>query len=116
MNFFKSGEALSSDEDEIEEFGTSYLENVQNFATKKAADLGITMCAELKVFLFNSYYSFSVVILNFCTYRTTTMTKILTMMTIPMMNWMKQLWRVIQLLSMMRRQTIPSMSLSPSNK
>lgn len=43
------GEALSSDEDEVDEFGTSYLENVQNFATKKAAELGLEMNAEVRV-------------------------------------------------------------------
>lgn len=115
MFSFKSGEALSSDEDEIEEYGTSYLENVQNFATKKAADLGITMCAELKVFIFYLTWLCSCnfkILYN----RTTTMTKTLTMMTIPMMNWTKQLWRAIQLLSMTKRRTIQSMNLSPFNK
>lgn len=42
-------EALSSDEDEIDEFGGStYLENVSNFATKKAEEMGMTMTAELR--------------------------------------------------------------------
>lgn len=42
------GEALSSDEDEIDEFSPTYLENVQNFATKKATDMGFEMSASLK--------------------------------------------------------------------
>lgn len=46
------GEALSSDEDEIDECGTSFLENVQNFASKKAAEHGIEMTAEVKVYFF----------------------------------------------------------------
>lgn len=42
-------EALSSDEDEVDEMSNCYLENVKNFATKKSNDLGLEMSAELKV-------------------------------------------------------------------
>lgn len=42
------GEALSSDEDEIDELGSSYLENVKNFASKKMAEHGLEMNAEIK--------------------------------------------------------------------
>lgn len=42
-------EALSSDEDEVDENNTSYLENMKNFATKKANQSGFEMSAELKV-------------------------------------------------------------------
>lgn len=42
-------EALSSDEDEIDELSNSYLENLENFATQKAAEHGIEMNAEVKV-------------------------------------------------------------------
>lgn len=41
-------EALSSDEDEVDEFGNSYLENLENFATKKATENGVEMSAEVK--------------------------------------------------------------------
>lgn len=42
------GEALSSDEDEIDELNSSYLENVKNFASKKMAEHGLEMNAEIK--------------------------------------------------------------------
>lgn len=42
-------EALSSDEDEVDEMGSCYLENVKNFATKKLNDMGLEMNAEIKV-------------------------------------------------------------------
>lgn len=42
-------EALSSDEDEVDENNTSYLDGVKNFATKKASQLGFEMSAEIKV-------------------------------------------------------------------
>lgn len=42
-------EALSSDEDEVDENNTSYLDGVKNFATKKANQLGFEMSAEIKV-------------------------------------------------------------------
>lgn len=41
-------EALSSDEDEIDENNTSYLDGVKNFATKKASQSGFEMSAEIK--------------------------------------------------------------------
>lgn len=41
-------EALSSDEDEVDEFSNSYLENLENFATKKAHENGVEMSAEVK--------------------------------------------------------------------
>lgn len=42
-------EALSSDEDEVDENNTSYLDNIKNFATKKANQGGFEMSAEIKV-------------------------------------------------------------------
>lgn len=42
-------EALSSDEDEVDENNTSYLDNIKNFATKKANQSGFEMSAEVKV-------------------------------------------------------------------
>lgn len=42
-------EALSSDEDEVDENNTSYLDNIKNFATKKASLGGFEMSAEIKV-------------------------------------------------------------------
>lgn len=42
-------EALSSDEDEVDENNTSYLDNIKNFATKKASQGGFEMSAEIKV-------------------------------------------------------------------
>lgn len=42
-------DGLSSDEDEIDEHNTSYLDGVKNFATKKASQLGFEMSAEIKV-------------------------------------------------------------------
>lgn len=43
------GEALSSDEDEIDEYGESYLKNLKEFAVKKSTEQGIEMSAELRV-------------------------------------------------------------------
>lgn len=48
-------EALSSDEDEVDENNLSYLERVENFATKKATQAGFEMSAELKA----SFYQIS---------------------------------------------------------
>lgn len=45
-------EALSSDEDEVDENNTSYLDGVKNFATKKASQLGFEMSAEIRVRVF----------------------------------------------------------------
>lgn len=42
-------EALSSDEDEVDENNTSYLDSIKNFATKKANQSGLEMSAEIKV-------------------------------------------------------------------
>lgn len=41
-------EALSSDEDEVDENNTSYLDSVKNFATKKASQMGLEMSAEIR--------------------------------------------------------------------
>lgn len=48
--FFKISEAISSDEDDVDEFN-SYLnlDSIKNFATKKAAQEGVDMSAEIKV-------------------------------------------------------------------
>lgn len=42
-------EALSSDEDEIDDLSNSYLENLENFATQKASEIGLQMNSEIKV-------------------------------------------------------------------
>lgn len=48
-HIYDFAEALSSDEDEVDEMGSCYLENVKNFATKKANEMGLEMSAEVKV-------------------------------------------------------------------
>lgn len=42
-------DALSSDEDDVEEFNSSYLDSIKNFATKKASQQGFEVSAEIKV-------------------------------------------------------------------
>lgn len=59
-------EALSSDEDEVDENNTSYLDNIKNFATKKASESGFEMSAEIKVqrhsFTKNTYVFISLIV------------------------------------------------------
>lgn len=43
------GEALSSDEDEIDDCGDAYLTKLKDFALKKSSEQGIEMTAELRV-------------------------------------------------------------------
>lgn len=43
------GEALSSDEDEIDDCGDAYLTKLKDFALKKSGEQGIEMTAELRV-------------------------------------------------------------------
>lgn len=47
--YLEFAEALSSDEDEVDENNTSYLDSIKNFATKKANQSGLEMSAEIKV-------------------------------------------------------------------
>lgn len=42
-------EALSSDEDEIDDFAPNYLEQVADYSKKKASEAGYEMKAEFKV-------------------------------------------------------------------
>lgn len=111
------GEALSSDEDELDELGPSYLGNVKNFATKKAAEMGIEMSAELKVDFFKSILNSrkDVKLFSASTNRTTMRTTPMTTM-IQTTKWTRRLWRVTQLRSTMRKWTTQLTSSLRSNK
>lgn len=50
LNLVKISEALSSDQDDVDEINTSsYLDNMKNFATKGGARKGLDISAEIKV-------------------------------------------------------------------
>lgn len=91
-------EALSSDEDEIDELSNSYLENLENFATQKANKTGLKMNSEIKVCVFSKedflilLFTPTIFLYCFSLYRKM---MIQTQMTIPMMISMNLLWKVI---------------------
>lgn len=113
-------EALSSDEDEVDELGTSYLENVQNFASKKALEAGISMSAELRVSGARVGRQCGggnvVTVLSVCCFRTRTRTIRTMTTTLPTMIWRRRRWRVTRRQSTTRTPTSRSMSTLRSSR